>query len=359
MASWKSRVREWVPDALVLFVALCIIYTGMELYVAFAIDDGMQYDLEMWRYARELKRVSENPRIGHEHRPNARARLMGVEVVTNSDGLRDREIPVDRAPGTIRILMLGDSLTFGWGIPAERTYSKRLETLLREAGHAVEVINAGVGNYNTAMEVEYFLERGVKYRPDIVVLNYFINDAEPMPKYETNILTRNLRAYVYFASRFDAALRQADVTNRADWQNYYAALYDETRNSEGLAMMRGAIKRLADYSRANGIRLYVANYPELRMLKNYPFPFVDDLMREIARTNGLLYIGLLRTVRDLDPSVLWVTPPDPHPSVVAHEAFAQELFRYFDAELRTLRMARVSAPNARTTYGVVPKGVSR
>lgn len=158
----------------------------MELYVEVFVDDGMQYEIEMWRYAAEIKQISRNPRIGHEHHPEASARLMRVDVAINSDGLRDRELSPDRTPGEFRIMMLGDSLTFGYGILVEKTYSKRLEAKLRNAGHAVEVINSGMGNYNTSMEVEYFIACGAKYHPDIVLLNYFINDAELMPKYETN-----------------------------------------------------------------------------------------------------------------------------------------------------------------------------
>ena len=43
----------------------------------------------MWKYARELKRVSEDPNIGHEHKPNSRAYLMGAEVRINEYGFRD------------------------------------------------------------------------------------------------------------------------------------------------------------------------------------------------------------------------------------------------------------------------------
>jgi hypothetical protein len=326
-------LREWTFNALLLAISLGIIYAGAEAYVSIDIDDGMQFDLEMWRYSRSLKQVSANPRLGHEHRPNSRAHLMGVDVAINSDGLRDREISVARTPGTTRIMMLGDSLTFGWGVPAENTYSKRLETKLREAGHSVEVINTGVGNYNTSMEVEYFLTRGAKYRPDIVVLNYFINDAEKTPQYETNILNRNLRAYVYFASRVDTALRQSDMASRSDWKEYYASLYDEKTNPEGLASMRAAVARLAEYCKKESLPLYLVNYPELRVLKEYPFPFVDKLVRSLADSNGARFLNLLPAVKNLEPASLWVTAPDPHPSVVAHEAFASAMFAYFDGEL--------------------------
>lgn len=341
MASRNSRAREGVLNILVFALSFGLIYLGMEVYVSLWVDDGMQYDLEMWRYARSLKQVSSNALIGHEHRPNTNAHLMGVDVQINSDGLRDRKFAITRSLGVTRVMMLGDSLTFGWGVPLEKTYSKVLEAKLLAAGHKVEVINAGVGNYNTSMEVEYFLQRGAKYKPDIVVLNYFINDAETTPSYETNILSRNLRAYVYFASRFDSALRQADVA-RLDWKDYYKSLYDPGKRGEQLAIVRDAIGRLSEYCRTHNMKLFVANYPELRLLKNYPFGFVDEFVRKIAESNRIPYLSLIPAVRDMEPSTLWVTVPDPHPNSIAHEAFAAELFRIFESELRRLPTGSLS-----------------
>jgi hypothetical protein len=311
-------------------LSLVVIYGAMELYVSVAVDDGMQFDLEMWRYAREIKRPSASPAIGHEHTPGTRAHLMGVDVAISSQGLRDREFAMAPPPGRTRILMLGDSLAFGWGVPQDKTSSKLLEHRLLEAGHDVEVINTGVGNYNTEMEVAYFLERGAKLQPHYVVLNYFINDAEPTPRDRSNVLTRNLRALVYFASRADMALRLANVGEHKDWRSYYAGLYDEA----GVRRVSDAIGRLAEYCRRNGIELLVANQPELRDPGNYAFTQVEEVVERIAARHKAGYLNLRPSVRELPPESLWVTPPDPHPSVVAHEAFAGALFKYFAVELK-------------------------
>ena len=325
----KSPLREWGLNALTVALSLLVVYGAMELYVSAAVDDGMQFDLEMWRYAREIKRQSANPAIGHEHTPNTRAHLMGVDVAISSQGLRDREFPLTPPPGRKRILMLGDSLAFGWGVPAERTSSKRLEALLREAGHDVEVINTGVGNYNTEMQVAYFLERGARFNPHYVVLNYFINDPEPTPRDHSNFLTRNLRAFVYFASRADAAMRMAGIGERTDWKTYYNSLYAP----QNMKRVAAAVERLAAYCRSHDIPLIIANQPELREPASYPFPHVNEMIRRIAADNRVKYVDLLPTVANLEPESLWVTRPDPHPSIVAHEAFARGLFKVFQAEL--------------------------
>ena len=108
--------RRRVFDALGIILSLSAIVLVIEIYARVIADDGMQFDLEMWKYARDVKQLSADPLLAHEHAPNRVAVLMGVDFQTNSKGLRDREFSYDRQPGTLRILMLGNSLTVGWGV---------------------------------------------------------------------------------------------------------------------------------------------------------------------------------------------------------------------------------------------------
>jgi hypothetical protein len=74
-----------------LMVSLAISFLFVELAVRLVIDDGMQYDLEMWKYARAAKQISAIEGVGHEHQPNVSVRLMGVEVRINTAKLRNSE----------------------------------------------------------------------------------------------------------------------------------------------------------------------------------------------------------------------------------------------------------------------------
>jgi lysophospholipase L1-like esterase len=72
-------------------------------------------------------------------------------VHVNSHGTRGPDFQTDKPVGTIRILSLGDSRTFGWGLADEETYSRQLERLLQEragSGKRIEVINAGVNAWS-------------------------------------------------------------------------------------------------------------------------------------------------------------------------------------------------------------------
>jgi lysophospholipase L1-like esterase len=100
-----------------------------------------------------------------------------IKVTINSLGLRDREIPYEKAPGTTRILMLGDSTTAAMQVELEETFVKQLESSLNDDGGSWEVINAGVNAYGTDNELLFYRLEGAEYDPDIVFLNmYLAND---------------------------------------------------------------------------------------------------------------------------------------------------------------------------------------
>jgi lysophospholipase L1-like esterase len=312
-----------------LLLAFCVLLTAAftEVAVRLVADDGMQFDLEMWKYARDVKVVASDPLLGHEHGPNRKAQLMGVSVETNSKGQRDREIPYERTPGVMRIAMVGDSLTEGWGVPFESTFSKRIERLYEAEGRKAEVVNLGVGNWNTVQEVEHFLTKGHQYKPDIVVLNYFVNDAELTPKPEArkepSWLLRHCYSCIFVKGRLDTVLRQ--LTTRQDWAEYYLGLYDGGK-SKGWLDAKAAIKRLADYCKANNIKLLIAHLPELHDVQNYRFGTVTELVRQSANENGAAFVDLLPHMQFHASEDLWVTPPDPHPNAFANELIAAGLF---------------------------------
>jgi hypothetical protein len=123
--------RRWIFDFLGLIFSVITIVVIVDVYVRFFADDGMQFDLEMWKYARDVKQLSADPLIAHEHAPNRDAVLMAVDFRTNSKGLRDREFAYERKPGTLRVLMLGDSLTVGWGVPVEKSFLQIMASMPR------------------------------------------------------------------------------------------------------------------------------------------------------------------------------------------------------------------------------------
>jgi lysophospholipase L1-like esterase len=96
---------------------------------------------------------------------------------TNSLGLRGPEIPPKNK--RFRILVLGDSYTFGWVLPEGDTYPALLQSQLSSEGSNVEVINGGAPGYGTVQEEDFLKKIYPKIEPDYVVLGFVMNDAEP------------------------------------------------------------------------------------------------------------------------------------------------------------------------------------
>jgi len=94
-------------------------------------------------------------------RPGADVRIQApvdVRYRINDGGFRDRNHPLRKPQGVFRIVALGDSVTFGYGVEEEESYSKQLEAIFarRSAPPRVEVLNFGVGGYNAYNEAALF-----------------------------------------------------------------------------------------------------------------------------------------------------------------------------------------------------------
>lgn len=95
-------------------------------------------------------------------------RTRSYRLSTNSQGLRAPELG-PKPEGTKRIIALGDSVTHGWGVAFDDTYPAQLEAILRDRGHRVEVINAGVPANIVPVMRDWCRKLAPALEPDVVV----------------------------------------------------------------------------------------------------------------------------------------------------------------------------------------------
>ena len=105
-------------------ITLILLYTVLcgEVSIRVISSFVLMYNIEMLNYAKQLKEKSPLPGISHQHRPNTRATLIGVDVSLNSRGHRSAELENPKKPKEKRIHFLGSSITLGWGVPAEEVF---------------------------------------------------------------------------------------------------------------------------------------------------------------------------------------------------------------------------------------------
>jgi len=170
-----------------------------------------------------------------------------VEYTHNSKGLRDEEYPYQKPEGTYRILVLGDSFTYGDGVQRSEAFPEILESLLKKHG-SFEVINTGVTGYGLTQETLYYETEGYKYEPDLVMLVFFHNDLTdlvkekepPKPQFQLVNGKLVLRNFPY--------PRPSELETRdgeEEWLSAGEVLMQPLRFSETRALIEGAVETKA------------------------------------------------------------------------------------------------------------------
>src|SRR5438132_1987962 len=153
-----QRRKSLLFSSILIMLSVAISLIAAESVLRVKNSSMKNYDIEMWRYAKELKARSADPALAFDHVKSRSAVLQRVDVRLNEWGMRGDAIePV--AYGGRCILFLGGSITLGWGAAEMDTVEAKLQKQLRDAGETVQVLNGGVGNYNTERYVSRFFKQ--------------------------------------------------------------------------------------------------------------------------------------------------------------------------------------------------------
>jgi hypothetical protein len=158
--------------------------------ITLGIAEGVLHLVPAWsRATTRDERFAFNPyrpdgRLGFGLRPGVRVRHadreFSVTVSVNTLGGRGPERPGPKPPGTARILLLGDSFAFGWGVEQEETFGAWLGRILSERGGPVDVLSAAVPGWSTDQHYLYLRGQGLALDPDLILLATGENDLEEL-----------------------------------------------------------------------------------------------------------------------------------------------------------------------------------
>ena len=276
------------------------------------------YDIEIWKYAKDLKIKSENSVLDYEHLKNKKGTYQKINFRINERGLRGDKL---RNTFDRRILFLGGSITLGWGVNEEDIVTNRIEKKFLDIGENVEVLNGGMLNYNTQRYVTRFFEKLKDLRPTDIVINYFLRDAEDLQPTKPNYLLRNSQLAVTVWTAFKRTINSREQNSM---EKYYGSIYK--KNSIGFQKMEKNLKKLADYAISNNIRIYIVMVPDISNLIDYKFDYIHEMIREIAMANNYIFIDSLPKFRGRSFESLYAMPGDPHPNSKGHKIIAETAF---------------------------------
>lgn len=260
-------------------------------------------------------------------------RWQARHVVYNSYFFRDRDFNPIKKEGTIRIGVLGDSITFGGGIEnIEDRFSNILERNLRNAGYNVEVYNLGKPGYDTEGEIQvYNSVKNLNF--DIIIWEYFLNDIQPLQNSTgTPIIAKGSKKdkIAEFLSNksyfFDFLYWRINSKYRKIFSDLKTAdmirYQDEQRLSQHKEEIADFIKDLKNDNK----KVITIIFPFVYFMgPNYPAVEIHNLMDNVFRENGVETIDLLDDLKDKNSKDLIAGTFDSHPNEMVHKLAAERL----------------------------------
>lgn len=256
-------------------------------------------------------------------RPGAEGVFQGSQVRVNSFGCRGAE-PEPREAVALRVLTVGDSITFGAGVEEHETFSARLAPLVDRPDRRADVVGCGVSGFNLVQSLRRYETDLASLRPDVVVVSLFVDDLmAPYRMHDHSIGTRLRGVSAAYralelgtAYVFDRGLR--DLPPWAEDDAAYEAVsvrrftaWAAARRAEGIEVIVLIHPLLMDLSRAPGLKAH----PELEgaaAAAGVRFQSMEPIYRELVGT-------------DLQSLSIRPETEDPHPAARGHQLIAEAL----------------------------------
>jgi lysophospholipase L1-like esterase len=252
----------------------------------------------------------------------------------NPQGLRDERPIGPKQPGERRLLVLGDSITFGARVRTEETYCRRLEDALAAAGQPWHVLNAGVTGYDAGQEADWLELFGLRLQPDAIAIGFCINDLLPTDRsewrrhYAANRVVQWLNEHsITFYSLQRTLYRLAVRVPRYLSKRKPEPSIDEVTD-QGWPEVENAYRRIAARARERNLPVFLIIFPNRVDAEKEVSHNLRRRLKDFAAEHGWAVIDLL-DVFAVDPTAMFLPKDLLHPSALGHQRSGEAIARQF------------------------------
>lgn len=212
----------------------------------------------------------------------------------NREGFRDIDHNLHRIDGKIRILCLGDSVTYGYNLPSNFSYPARLGDYLQQHNFCAEVFNMARPGWSVHQYLLAYQNYGSKYQPDVVLVGCCLNDVAEMQNnlcappqwlvtlYRHSALLHNLiRIKSIEINRVEDLFYEAD---KANIKNAYHLFFRELTDLNN--MVKG-----------DGARMVVFFFPFQFQITKAPPPLPQNMLNDFCSRNSIPTVDLLSLMK--------------------------------------------------------------
>lgn len=260
----------------------------------------------------------------------------------NRFGFRDVDYPVTKPARTYRILVLGDSFTFGGGVPDREDIfpeiiEKRLNALdFGKKIERVEVLNTGIPGSVTEDWLAVAKHIWHYFEPDAVLIVYFLRDGistASIPgffdKIRAGITTANRESFLY-RNLYTARVLKNRLDKRRISEHYtrqfVLSYLGDQQQTARWKRSQSTLLSIRDYARQRSADVGFVIFPILVQLdKDYPFLGICEHIEAFTRHHAMPTHNLLSAFLKFRGPELWVSPYNQHPNEKAHLIAAESL----------------------------------
>ena len=276
--------------------------------------------------------------VDYRYIPNSEHWTGDVVYSINDAGFRDDPHPVEKPAGTTRVAVIGDSVTYGFGVKQDQIFAAEAE---RRLGPDYELINVAMSGLNAPQVVHLLEAEGLRYDPDLVVMNFVLNDCDFFTRYRAALdftrekdgeigllgisidprIKRAIKAsaLVYFLSQQAERLFGSEDMAHGD---YVLSIWDDPANR---ALVADALDRFAALRAEHGFEPVILIWPVIAEFEGYAYQEIHDWVAAQARARDLDVIDLLPAFAEEAPHDDYYLSPNDyfHPNAKGHAVGAR------------------------------------
>ena len=288
-----------------------------------------------------------------EKRDHWKEKLDFDAVTANPWGVRSLHVELDKPSSVFRIVTLGDSFTAGDWVPnTADIWPYVMERQLRDRGYPVQVVNLGRGGTTTENQLDSFERIGWWFDPDLVILQYNINDAFPADRSATEVfrtypliplLDRRLLEKSYLYAVLATEFRRLQFS--LFYPKGYLPLFAE--DASGWIQSRDALQKLVQQCKERQVPTFIVLFPLFEgspLHEGYRYLPVHEKIETTMKDLDVPFLDLRDSFARINPEARhwWVLPWDSHPGIMAHELAGVAIAR--DLQIRELVQKNQTVP---------------
>lgn len=315
-------------------------------YVVFCLFSVFTAELTLRLYG-----WSEKPRLYKEvndsdirwvHTSGFKGNLFETDIEINSQGLRDRELSIEKSKDTFRIVAVGECTVFGRGVTLENSFLRNLENQLNLSKpfknfKRYEVVNLGLVQYTDFQKTSLLTFLGLKYQPDLIIFGHDLGPkvwVEPRSKlrwfslFRDNI-PRQILSLHFLISEIENYILLPIVKKITPSRSedaiplrYNEAGLKTTKTAE-------AFVRLGLLKRNSSIPILVVFMPWLNDLaeNKYKYFWIHKIFETESHKNNLAFLDLYAAYfKNKKPETFWLSNDNRRPNALAYDAIAKKTY---------------------------------